>query len=121
MNFLEATKAMEEDKKVRMSNWKKNEYFYLDNGRFLNEENNPVILVVQAIMSNEWILFSENDEEWNLAEHWRAFPHKTQYHVAVKKCRDLILKDLNEWALQTGDVKLEDIERMVKERFGALE
>lgn len=62
----------------------------------------------------------DEDEDWNLAENWIYYETEVHYNIKdVKKCRDLIIKDINEKVKKRIDF-YECFKEIINERFGDL-
>lgn len=124
MNFLEAVQKMKEGKKVKRSVWGSTFWYMKPNSGFENMVYQNDILMDGVAMYNiqatDWEVVDE-DKYWNLAEHWsdeyrnqKSFDTKT-----VKKCRDLILKDIVD-NFANGNFNYYGIQENIKKRFGDL-
>ena len=115
MNFTEAVQATKEGKKVRRKSWNN------ENGIFEDLDEYYKWLVRKcsfklnraSIISNDWEIV-EDDKDWNLAEKMRE--EYTQWDKnTLKKCRDLILKDMDLLHVPSS------VQKLVMKRFGDLE
>lgn len=116
LNFLEAVQAMKEGEKVRRKGWDK-----LVSNCSLSY---MVGFSVGDYDSTDWEIV-DSDDDWNLAKQWTLEIPDTgekQYTLIehVKKCRDLILDDID---LQSENfvLKYSDVVDIVNKRFGSLE
>lgn len=119
---MEAVEEMRNGKKVK----RKNGFQLLDIDNKFN---------VFEIEATDWEVVDENknldsccdDKDWNLAEQKQNMEVKGDYWHAitngvtikdVKKCRDLIFKDLINMGYVNQDELWKDITNVIKQRFG---
>ena len=133
MDFMEAVKAMKEGKRVRRSIDSSDFYlsteltkgvpmFYY-NGKL----ETKLYLSFECIDATDWEIVDE-DKDWVLAEQNiehanNPLEENTYFHKDVKKCRDLILKDIKqlnkEWGMESNK-HLSTVMLIVDKRFGDL-
>ena len=128
---MEAVKAMKEGKKVRRSCWTNDydpEYYELEHPCIVDNKGKEKTLNLVQLDATDWEIFDE-DKDWVLAEQNiehanNPIEENTYFHKDVKKCRDLVLKDLKqlnkEWAVP-NNMHLPTAMIIVGKRFGDLE
>jgi hypothetical protein len=135
MNFIEAVKEMQKCKKVRMSNWRKEIYMQFKYGNlqlYTENENHPAIIGLDYIEATDWEIV-DDDKDWNLTKHIWFFQdicdNCGENHLGrkaetvvdlknVKKCRDLILEDIELRGLCCPFAVREVINEIINKRFG---
>lgn len=126
---MEAIEKMKEGKKVRRKHWDTMSGFALFESKgvglvFTNNRFSDKITVADA-EATDWEVFDE-EKEWNLAKLFEDISYggwKSNIDVvgkiSVKKCRDLIIKDIKEYQKKFIVGHQEAIE-FVEKRFGDL-
>jgi len=114
MNFMEAVQAMKEGKKIRRNAWVNTEVFLIDTGGRITDPLSVYNYSISDFEATDWVAYTE-DEDWSLTQNlYSTSLHKFYLMEDVKKCRDLILKDLS--YLPTYSVS-----NIIENRFGDLE
>ena len=110
MNFEEAVKAMKEGKQIKRKG----------GFQLLNIHNN---FCLEEIEATDWEIVDE-DKDWNLAEQrepkYSATVFNARFTEDIKKCRDLIIKDIEEANYTLEMCTSDAIIELIKERFGDL-
>ena len=140
LNFMEAIAAMKEGKKIRRPEWGRSCYWYEGTSRHImqNQDNwtksEIIIPSMYNIEATDWMIV-DSDENWNLSEHINYTPLDYPSGVStagcfgkgrVKKCRDLIIKDLKQITKNhkedkdLGRLDAWDFEKIINKRFGDL-
>lgn len=145
MNFVEAVKAMKEGKKVRRNqeDWKPDdvkgrmyEFCYIEKGKLvfgstLREIHCNCFLDSEDFESTDWEIVDDtkngtSDKDWNLAEE-EVTPAGNFSYDDVKKCRDLILEDIDKETEHGSSIQYTQrqiwndfIKQIIKQRFGDL-
>ena len=133
MNWLEIVKEMREGKKATKPNWYES-YIYWNEEECAFYNNNGLESTlpsnIYSIEADDWEVLKE-ESDWNLAKYVRA---RTKYDFErhyttedVKKCRDLIIKELDEDLANDSGVQQSQrriwhnwFKKIVNERFGDL-
>ena len=123
MKFIELIKDLKEGKKVTCNDFSKNcmiDYLYVKNNKLLGSDGEErTWFTFLTDDDTSWKVVDE-DKDWNLAEHWKEFSNKTIYNVAVKKCRDLIIKDIRNYKNNFYDDVETQVISTINKRFGDL-
>lgn len=118
MNFMEAIQKVREGHKVKRTG---NYYIHLE-GQFLNNEIGEVAMFTNLdLAAKDWEVVDE-DTDWNWYSNAEGcWEHDVNETVKrdVKKCRDLILEDINQLKEEGGAV-FHRIVNKVNKRFGDL-
>lgn len=109
-----AVAQMKEGNKIRRPMWDENKYLDIPIKNFSEFilDNLPLV----HIEATDWEVLDE-DKEWNLA--YNGFIHKNALD-GIKKCRDLIIEDVNKLGITFTDDITNDIEPIINKRFGDL-
>ena len=130
-DFMWAVAQMKEGKKVRRSkyNTKICVQYRKDLDGFevynLDEERNmrPFSLKSQDVEAADWEIVDDNSY-WNLAEQQTAEGieglRRNFWPEDVKKCRNLILKDIEKEGLEYGELNWATTMTIIEKRFGDL-
>ena len=94
MDFIEAIKQMKEGKKVRRTKWENLSCFVTILSNDLLNIGNSHELFYQDYEATDWEIV-DDDKDWNLAIHPKTYTGYEFCKSDVKKCRDLILEDIN--------------------------
>jgi len=134
MNFMEAVEEMKKGNKVRHKNSEKisdNFYYYYDkeSNRVLNGFEQDIYMDLIMIGATDWEVLEE-ESDWNLVDSGQNFESFNNFSYAVKnvkKCRDLIIKELDEDLANDSGVRQSQrmiwhnwFKKIVNKRFGDL-
>lgn len=122
-DFKQAVKWMEEGKKVRVTNYIKGEYLFIEGNRFFDEEDNEYSLFVDDTLSTDWEIYEEK-YDWNL-KHIANYDNVGNYYPeAIETLKQKILEDLDKNSVEPGtpinvdESNRESINEILDKRFG---
>ena len=133
MNFMEAVREMKLGKKVKGSDHHplESQYDELNDYWIVKNKYKSVSFSIKDVEATDWEVV-DDDKDWNLADkevtgthNFKRVNYNEYIKEDVKKCRDLILDDINNLYPDTmvGDtpmLKEAEYHKIINKRFGDL-